>query len=154
MVRLSLQVDNLLFLTFDLYFQGQMQGPFTNIEMAEWYKAGYFSNQLKVRRNCDERFFLLGELISMCGGANPFQSGIRFPILKNDITKMPETDLQFQYLSQLNAYKQVQARVLADPWSALMLQQQENAAQRLIMQQQVNRIGCSITHLYFFGKQY
>lgn len=93
--------------------------------------------------------FLLGELISMCGGANPFQSGIRFPILKNDITKMPETDLQFQYLSQLNAYKQVQARVLADPWSALMLQQQENAAQRLIMQQQVNRIGCSITHLYF-----
>ncbi|KAJ8939755.1 hypothetical protein NQ318_004168, partial [Aromia moschata] len=48
--------------------QGQMQGPFSNIEMAEWYKAGYFSNQLKVRRQCDERFFLLGELIKCAEG--------------------------------------------------------------------------------------
>ncbi|KAJ8976707.1 hypothetical protein NQ317_005925 [Molorchus minor] len=51
--------------------QGQMQGPFSNIEMAEWYKAGYFSNQLKVRRQCDERFYLLGELIAICGGQIP-----------------------------------------------------------------------------------
>lgn len=119
-------------------FQGQMQGPFSNLEMAEWYKAGYFSNQLKVRRLCDERFFMLGELISMCGG-NPFQSAMRFPVLKNDVTKMPEPDLlQFQYLSQLAAYKQAQARIIQEPWSALTLQQQELAAQRLIMQQQVN----------------
>ncbi|XP_018566007.1 GRB10-interacting GYF protein 2-like, partial [Anoplophora glabripennis] len=117
--------------------QGQMQGPFSNIEMAEWYKAGYFSNQLKVRRQCDERFFLLGELITICGGANPFQTGIRFPTLKNDVSKMPDPDiLQFQYLSQMAAYKQAQARILAEPWSAITLQQQELAAQRLIMQQQ------------------
>nr|XP_023030042.1 GIGYF family protein CG11148 [Leptinotarsa decemlineata] len=116
--------------------QGQMQGPFSNMEMAEWFKAGYFSNQLKVRRHCDERFFLLGELITICGGVNPFQTGIRFPILKNDITKMPDPDIQFQYLSQMAAYKQAQARVLAEPWSAITLQQQELATQRLIMQQQ------------------
>ncbi|KAG5888028.1 hypothetical protein JTB14_027823 [Gonioctena quinquepunctata] len=117
--------------------QGQMQGPFAHQEMAEWYKAGYFSNQLKVRRHCDERFFLLGELITICGGMNPFQSEIRFPVLKNDVTKMPDPDiLQFQYLSQMAAYKQAQARIVADPWSAITLQQQELAAQRLIMQQQ------------------
>lgn len=51
---------------------------------------------------------------------------------------MPENDLQFEYLSQLAAYKQAQARVSADPWSAIAVQQQELAAQRLIMQQQVN----------------
>ncbi|XP_060532401.1 GRB10-interacting GYF protein 2 isoform X2 [Cylas formicarius] len=116
--------------------QGQMQGPFTNTEMSEWFKAGYFGQDLKVRRHCDERFFLLGELMTMCGGSNPFQTTLRFPVLKNDISKMPENDLQFQYLSQLAAYKQAQARVHADPWSALTLQQQEVAAQRLIMQQQ------------------
>lgn len=114
-----------------------MQGPFSNAEMAEWYKAGYFSNQLKVRRQLDERFFLLGELITLCAGANPFQSGIRFPLLKNE-PKMPsEPDiLQLQYLSQMAAYKQAQARILSEPWNAITLQQQEMAAQRLIMQQQ------------------
>lgn len=114
-----------------------MQGPFSNVEMSEWYKAGYFSNQLKVRRTCDERFFMLGELITMCAG-NPFQSTMRFPVLKNDVTKMPDAELlQFQYMSQLTAYKQAQARIVQEPWSAITLQQQELAAQRLIMQQQV-----------------
>ncbi|XP_019770094.2 GRB10-interacting GYF protein 2 isoform X2 [Dendroctonus ponderosae] len=115
--------------------QGQMQGPFTNIEMSEWFMAGYFGHDLKVRRQCDERFFLLGELIAMCN-SNPFQTNVQFPVLKNDISKMPDHDLQFQYLPQIEAYKQAQARVLADPWSAIAVQQQELAAQRLIMQQQ------------------
>ncbi|ERL93952.1 hypothetical protein D910_11238 [Dendroctonus ponderosae] len=117
--------------------QGQMQGPFTNIEMSEWFMAGYFGHDLKVRRQCDERFFLLGELIAMCN-SNPFQTNVQFPVLKNDISKMPDHDLQFQYLPQIEAYKQAQARVLADPWSAIAVQQQELAAQRLIMQQQVH----------------
>ncbi|CAG9766953.1 unnamed protein product [Ceutorhynchus assimilis] len=116
--------------------QGQMQGPFTNMEMCEWSKAGYFGKDLKVRRQCDERFFLLGELTAICGNTNPFQTSVKFPVLKNDISKMPEGDLQFQLLSQLAAYKQAQARVMADPWSAIAVQQQELAAQRLIMQQQ------------------
>lgn len=127
-----------------------MQGPFSNLEMAEWYKAGYFSNQLKVRRHCDERFFMLGELIGMCGG-NPFQSTMRFPVLKNDISKMPDTDmLQFQYLTQMAAYKQAQARIVQEPWSALTLQQQELAAQRLIMQQQVKNMFFYITCVHIF----
>ncbi|XP_050307829.1 GIGYF family protein Gyf-like isoform X2 [Anthonomus grandis grandis] len=118
--------------------QGQMQGPFTSMEMSEWCKAGYFGQDLKVRRQCDERFFLLGELMAICGNPNPFQSNARFPVLKNDVTKMQhENDLQFQYLpQQLSAYRQAQARVMADPWSALAVQQQELASQRLIMQQQ------------------
>lgn len=111
------------------------------MEMAEWYKAGYFSNQLKVRRQCDERFFLLGELINMSGGANPFQSGIRFPILKNDLTKLPDQErIQLQYYSQLAAFKQAQAaRALSEPWNntpMTLQQQQELAAQRLLLQQQ------------------
>ncbi|CAG9864477.1 unnamed protein product [Phyllotreta striolata] len=124
--------------------QGQMQGPFSNAEMAEWYKAGYFSNQLKVRRQCDERFYLLGELIGMCAGANPFQSGVRFPVLKGDnlpkIAPPPPAEpdmLPLQYLSQMAAFQaQAQARLLAEPWNVGM-PPPELAAQRLMMQQQV-----------------
>lgn len=117
-----------------------MQGPFSNIEMTEWYKAGYFSNQLKVRKHSNDRFYMLGELITLCGG-NPFQSSIRYPGLKNELSKTHEPDLaQLQYLSQLAAYKQAQARLMQEPWNALTLQQQELAAQRLIMQQQVGVI--------------
>ncbi|XP_066257263.1 GIGYF family protein Gyf [Euwallacea similis] len=115
--------------------QGQMQGPFTNMEMSEWFKAGYFGQDLKVRRQCDERFFLLGELMAMCN-SNPFQTSMRFPVLKNDISKMSEPDRQYPFVPQMQAFKQAQARVLADPWSAIAVQQQEIAAQRLILQQQ------------------
>nr|CAI5830189.1 unnamed protein product [Callosobruchus analis] len=148
--------------------QGQTQGPFTDVEMAEWYKAGYFSNQLKVRRHHDERYFLLGELIALCGGAsNPFSiAALRFPPLKADATAAgapggPASPsvvggkdavgvvaaaaavdlLQLQYLSQMAAYKQAQARVAmaAEPWGAAAALQHEMAAaqQRLMMQQQV-----------------
>ncbi|XP_056635586.1 GRB10-interacting GYF protein 2 isoform X1 [Diorhabda sublineata] len=130
--------------------QGQMQGPFSNIEMAEWYKAGYFSNQLKVRRQCDERFFLLGELITLCGGVNPFLVNSRFPVLKNDITKVqPEPDImQLQYLSQMAAFKQAQARLLTEPWTAISIQQQQElAAQRLILQQQQQQVSQDLQYL-------
>lgn len=57
-----------------------MQGPFTNMEMSEWFKAGYFGQDLKVRRHCDERFYLLGELIAMCN-SNPFQTRCDFSVI-------------------------------------------------------------------------
>ncbi|KAF7270533.1 GIGYF family protein Gyf isoform X2 [Rhynchophorus ferrugineus] len=117
--------------------QGQMQGPFTAMEMTEWYKAGYFGQDLKIRRQCDERFCLLGDLVALSGGGNPFQANVRFPVLKLDISKIPEGDLlQYQYLTQLATYKPTApAGVMSDTWGALNLQQQELAAQRLIMQQ-------------------
>ncbi|XP_045478722.1 GIGYF family protein Gyf isoform X2 [Harmonia axyridis] len=117
--------------------QGLMQGPFSSAEMAEWYKAGYFNSQLKVRRPCDELFYMLGELVVLCDGANPFLGTKRFVHLKPDPTAMPEHDLlQYQYLMAL---RQAQTRpVLPEPWSTLTLQQQQEvAAQRLIMHPQV-----------------
>ncbi|CAH0559994.1 unnamed protein product [Brassicogethes aeneus] len=126
--------------------QGQMQGPFVNLEMGEWFKAGYFSNQLKIRRACDERFFLLGELVTLCGGANPFTCGVRFPVLKND-PQPPQTESDIlnhlHYVAQMTAFKQAQQQRgnVAEPWNpaaaaALSMQQQELAAQRLLLQQQ------------------
>ncbi|KAL8177013.1 UNVERIFIED_CONTAM: hypothetical protein K2H54_040830, partial [Gekko kuhli] len=36
--------------------QGEIQGPFTTQEMAEWFQAGYFTMSLLVKRGCDEGF--------------------------------------------------------------------------------------------------
>lgn len=60
----------------DLWFyrdpQANVQGPFNAIEMTEWYRAGYFNENLFVRRFSDSRFRPLGELIKLCHGNMPF----------------------------------------------------------------------------------
>lgn len=52
--------------------QSNVQGPFSAIEMTEWYRAGYFNENLFVRRFSDTRFRPLGELIKLCHGNMPF----------------------------------------------------------------------------------
>ncbi|XP_063771808.1 GRB10-interacting GYF protein 2 isoform X3 [Pseudophryne corroboree] len=47
--------------------QGEIQGPFNNREMAEWYQAGYFPMTLLLRRVCDDAFQTLGDLIKLWG---------------------------------------------------------------------------------------
>lgn len=43
--------------------QNETQGPFTSVEMLEWFSAGYFTMTLQVKRGCDDIFTQLGELI-------------------------------------------------------------------------------------------
>ncbi|XP_016944151.2 GIGYF family protein Gyf isoform X2 [Drosophila suzukii] len=52
--------------------QANVQGPFSAMEMTEWYRAGYFNENLFVRRFSDNRFRPLGELIKFCHGNMPF----------------------------------------------------------------------------------
>uniref|UniRef100_A0A8C4IW70 GRB10 interacting GYF protein 1a n=1 Tax=Dicentrarchus labrax TaxID=13489 RepID=A0A8C4IW70_DICLA len=47
--------------------QGEIQGPFTTVEMCEWFQAGYFTMTLLVKRGCDEGFQPLGDVIKMWG---------------------------------------------------------------------------------------
>ncbi|NP_001088645.1 GRB10-interacting GYF protein 2 [Xenopus laevis] len=47
--------------------QGEIQGPFSNREMAEWYQAGYFPMTLLLRRVCDETFQPLGDIFKKWG---------------------------------------------------------------------------------------
>ncbi|XP_063042416.1 GRB10-interacting GYF protein 1 [Engraulis encrasicolus] len=54
--------------------QGEIQGPFTTVEMCEWFQAGYFSMTLLVKRGCDEGFQPLGDVIKMWGRV-PFAPG-------------------------------------------------------------------------------
>ncbi|EDW83548.1 uncharacterized protein Dwil_GK13661 [Drosophila willistoni] len=67
----------------DLWFyrdpQANVQGPFSAIEMTEWYRAGYFNENLFVRRFSDNRFRPLGELIKLCHGNMPFTNSHLLP---------------------------------------------------------------------------
>ncbi|XP_018095258.1 GRB10-interacting GYF protein 1 isoform X2 [Xenopus laevis] len=89
--------------------QGEIQGPFTTQEMAEWCQAGYFTMSLLVKRGCDEGFQPLGEVIKMWGRV-PFAPGPSPPPLLSNIDqqslkKQQELalyqQLQHQYLLQV-----------------------------------------------------
>ncbi|XP_062305508.1 GRB10-interacting GYF protein 1 isoform X1 [Osmerus eperlanus] len=54
--------------------QAEIQGPFTTLEMCEWFQAGYFTMTLLVKRGCDEGFQPLGDVIKMWGRV-PFAPG-------------------------------------------------------------------------------
>ncbi|XP_077205401.1 GRB10-interacting GYF protein 2 isoform X2 [Paroedura picta] len=47
--------------------QGEIQGPFSNQEMTEWFQAGYFTMSLLVKRACDETFQPLGDIMKRWG---------------------------------------------------------------------------------------
>jgi PERQ amino acid-rich with GYF domain-containing protein len=53
--------------------QGQMQGPWSGLEMHDWYKAQFFTPDLSVKKVEDAKFEPLGELIRRIGNSRePF----------------------------------------------------------------------------------
>ncbi|XP_054990280.1 GRB10-interacting GYF protein 1 isoform X1 [Sorex araneus] len=85
--------------------QGEIQGPFTTQEMAEWFQAGYFSMALLVKRGCDEGFQPLGEVIKMWGRV-PFAPGPSPPPLLGNLDQ--ERLKKQQELATAALYQQLQ----------------------------------------------
>ena len=53
--------------------QGQTQGPWSGLEMHDWYKAGFFSPELLVKKNEDPEYEPLAQLIRRIGNSRePF----------------------------------------------------------------------------------
>ncbi|XP_028328195.1 LOW QUALITY PROTEIN: GRB10-interacting GYF protein 2 [Gouania willdenowi] len=129
--------------------QGEIQGPFSNQEMTEWFQAGYFTMSLLVKRGCDEVFQPLGEIMKMWGRV-PFTPGPAPPPLQGDggqerVKRQQELSalnlyqlqqLQFQYLLR-QQYAQVLAQQKAAALSSAPLQQQQQHEQQinLLLQQ-------------------
>ncbi|RXG67669.1 PERQ amino acid-rich with GYF domain-containing protein 2 [Armadillidium vulgare] len=68
--------------------QGDIQGPFSSADMSAWCKAGYFKPSLLLRRECDDKFAQLGDLIKVFGRL-PFTPGPPVPPLKQMMTMPP-----------------------------------------------------------------
>ncbi|KAJ3594407.1 hypothetical protein NHX12_003714 [Muraenolepis orangiensis] len=107
--------------------QGEMQGPFNNHEMTEWFQAGYFTMSLLVKRGCDDVFQPLGEIMKMWGRV-PFASGAAPPPLQADGDQ--ERLKRHQELTALNLYQlqQLQYQYLIRQQYAQALAQQKAAA--------------------------
>ncbi|XP_018607061.2 GRB10-interacting GYF protein 1-like isoform X1 [Scleropages formosus] len=89
--------------------QGEIQGPFTTLEMSEWFQAGYFSMTLLVKRGCDEGFQPLGDVIKMWGRV-PFAPGPSPPPL---LGNMDQDRLKKQQeLAAAALYQQLQQQQL------------------------------------------
>ncbi|XP_039618179.1 GRB10-interacting GYF protein 2 isoform X2 [Polypterus senegalus] len=106
--------------------QGEIQGPFSNQEMAEWFQAGYFTMTLLVKRGCDEIFQPLGEVIKMWGRV-PFAPGPSPPPILGDLDQ--ERLKRQQELTALNLYQlqQLQYQYLLRQQYAQALAQQQKA---------------------------
>ncbi|KAM9428650.1 GRB10-interacting GYF protein 2-like isoform 22-T22 [Salvelinus alpinus] len=125
--------------------QGEIQGPFSNPEMTEWFQAGYFTMTLLVKRGCDEVFQPLGEIIKMWGRV-PFAPGPAPPPLLGDAGDQERLKRQ-QELTALNLYQlqQLQYQYLLRQQYAQALAQQKAQAlssaphqQQQQQQQQIN----------------
>uniref|UniRef100_A0A8C7XBP7 GRB10 interacting GYF protein 1a n=1 Tax=Oryzias sinensis TaxID=183150 RepID=A0A8C7XBP7_9TELE len=85
--------------------QGEIQGPFTTVEMCEWFQAGYFTMSLLVKRGCDEGFQPLGDVIKMWGRV-PFAPGPSPPPLLGNLDQ--ERLKKQQEIAAAAIYQQLQ----------------------------------------------
>ncbi|XP_075877522.1 GRB10-interacting GYF protein 2 isoform X4 [Nelusetta ayraudi] len=123
--------------------QGEIQGPFSNQEMAEWFQAGYFTMSLLVKRGCDEVFQALGEIIKIWGRV-PFTPGPAPPPLQGDgdqerlkrqqeltsVNLYQYQQLQYQYLLR-QQYAQALAQQKAAALNSAPVQQQQQHQQQI-----------------------
>ncbi|CAB1317611.1 unnamed protein product [Coregonus sp. 'balchen'] len=88
--------------------QGEIQGPFSNPEMTEWFQAGYFTMNLLVKRGCDEVFQPLGEIIKMWGRV-PFAPGpAPPPLLSMSVPDSQGSVWEMQNTSQASCTSNIQ----------------------------------------------
>ncbi|KAK5859988.1 hypothetical protein PBY51_021499 [Eleginops maclovinus] len=115
--------------------QGEIQGPFSNPEMTEWFQAGYFTMSLLVKRGCDEVFQALGDIIKIWGRV-PFTPGPAPPPLQAEGDQ--ERLKRQQELTALNLYQlqQLQYQYLLRQQYAQALAQQKTLNSAPLQQQQ------------------
>uniref|UniRef100_A0A8C8CES8 GYF domain-containing protein n=1 Tax=Oncorhynchus tshawytscha TaxID=74940 RepID=A0A8C8CES8_ONCTS len=88
--------------------QAEIQGPFSTVEMCEWFQAGYFSMTLLVKRGCDEGFQPLGDVIKMWGRV-PFSPGPSPPPLLGNMDQ-ELLKKQLEQAATAALYQQLQIR--------------------------------------------
>ncbi|XP_069721119.1 GRB10-interacting GYF protein 2 isoform X11 [Phaenicophaeus curvirostris] len=133
--------------------QGEIQGPFSNQEMAEWFQAGYFTMSLLVKRACDETFQPLGDIMKMWGRV-PFTPGpAPLPHLgeldQERLTRQQELALiQMQHLQYQHLLIQQQyAQMLAQQQKAALSSQQQQQLAILLQQFQALKMRISEQNL-------
>ncbi|XP_063162957.1 GRB10-interacting GYF protein 2 isoform X5 [Candoia aspera] len=114
--------------------QGEIQGPFSNQEMTEWFQAGYFTMSLLVKRACDDSFQPLGDIMKMWGRV-PFTPGPASPLHMGELDQERLTRQQeFTAMYQMQ-HLQYQQFLLQQQYAQVMAQQQKAAVSSQQQQQ-------------------
>ena len=103
--------------------QGNTQGPFNATDMLDWFNAGYFPQDLMLRRTVDRRFIQLGEMTKRYGRI-PFVSGGNAPAPLPEVEPQLPTEQEEKHRHQQQQQQQ-----------ALLYQQQ--LQHQLMMNQQL-----------------
>ncbi|XP_033839833.1 GRB10-interacting GYF protein 1 [Periophthalmus magnuspinnatus] len=113
--------------------QGEIQGPFSTMEMCEWFQAGYFTMTLLVKRGCDEGFQPLGDVIKMWGRV-PFAPGPSPPPLLRPPPQRPQPSRSSTGTGNLDQdrLKKQQEMAAAALYQQLQQQQQQQQLFQLI----------------------
>ncbi|XP_062988462.1 GRB10-interacting GYF protein 2 isoform X2 [Elgaria multicarinata webbii] len=106
--------------------QGEIQGPFSNQEMTEWFQAGYFTMSLLVKRACDESFQPLGDIMKMWGRV-PFTPGPAPPLHMGELDQERLTRQQEYTAMYQMQHLQYQQFLLQQQYAQVMAQQQKAA---------------------------
>ncbi|XP_020643017.3 GRB10-interacting GYF protein 2 isoform X1 [Pogona vitticeps] len=106
--------------------QGEIQGPFSNQEMAEWFQAGYFTMSLLVKRACDESFQPLGDIMKIWGRV-PFTPGPAPPLHMGELDQERLTRQQELTAMYQMQHLQYQQFLLQQQYAQVMAQQQKAA---------------------------
>ena len=106
--------------------QGNRQGPFSNSDMLDWFKAGYFPTELMLRRSIDKRFIQLIEMTKLYERV-PFAPG-----------PWPNIPPPLEDIEELEKQKQDAEKRQREQHNAIFqqLQQQAILQQQLQLQQQ------------------
>ena len=117
--------------------QQNIQGPFQNDDMLEWFTGGYFPATLMLRRTCDKTFIPLNELTKIFGGI-PFAPGVRQPPPINNGPDAAEEKARQQALlmAQLQQQREQQAAQERQQQLLLLQQQQQQQQQMIALRQQ------------------
>jgi PERQ amino acid-rich with GYF domain-containing protein len=109
--------------------QGNTQGPFNATDMLDWFNAGYFPQDLMLRRTIDRRFIQLGEMTKRYGRI-PFMPGGNAPAPLQDVE--PQLPSEQEEKHRIQQQQQQQALLYQQ-----QLQHQLMMNQQLMQQQQL-----------------
>lgn len=130
--------------------QSKVQGPFSAIEMTEWYRAGYFNENLFVRRFCDMHFRSLGELIKICNDNMPFTHSHLIPNLDNMHLANSPAEGQMQKLQNTGDYSlKQQAHQLVERQQQQRDQVKSNLSPSADFLSDKNLIPVEVSNMYF-----
>lgn len=107
--------------------QGNTQGPFSSTDMLDWFNAGYFPQDLMLRRNIDRRFIQLGDMTKRYGRIPFIAAGnVPPPLLEVELQQPPpapaEQEEKQRHQQALIYQQQLQHQLLVN--QQLMQQQQ------------------------------